>query len=40
MKDEIRIFWLTFKYWFFQGDDWKFARSYARSLVWGFKKNG
>lgn len=39
MKDNIRIFWLTLKYWN-QGDEWKIARDYARRIVWGFKKNG
>ena len=33
----IRIYILTIKY-FIQGDDWKFAKEYATSLVKGFKK--
>ena len=34
---KLRIYILTIKY-FFQGDDWQFAKEYATSLVKGFKK--
>lgn len=39
MLDDIRILFLTIKYWM-QGDEWDFAKEYAESLVRGFKKNG
>lgn len=30
---EIRIYILTIKYWLFQGDEWHFAKEYAKSLI-------
>jgi len=38
IKDEFRIFFLALKYWLIQGDEWKFAKDYATSIVKGFKK--
>lgn len=35
---KIRIYFLAVKYWV-QGDDWDFAKGYARAIVCGFKKN-
>jgi len=32
VMDDIRVFFLTIKYWL-QGDDWKFAKEYAESIV-------
>lgn len=37
LSDKVGIYSLTFKYWF-NGDDWDFARGYALSLVKGWKK--
>lgn len=36
MKIKFRILLLTIKY-YFQGDEWKFAKEYATWLVKGFK---
>ncbi len=38
LSDKVRIYSLTLKYWFNDGDDWDFARGYALSLVKGWKK--
>lgn len=31
-NEKVRVYILALKYWF-QGDDWKFAKEYAESLV-------
>lgn len=38
MIKEIDHFLLTVKYWLC-GDDWEFARQYAHTIVYGFRKN-
>ena len=37
MKDSFRMYLLAIKYWFV-GDSWEFAVSYARALVKGWSK--
>ena len=39
IMDYIRIYYLAIKYWF-QGDDWKGAVSYATLIVKGWNNNG
>jgi len=34
----IRIYALALRYWALDGDEWKFAVEYARSLVEGFRR--
>lgn len=37
IEDTLAIYMLTVKYWL-QGDEWKFAKSYARAIVRGFRR--
>jgi len=36
MKAQTQVILLSVKYWL-QGDDWKFAYSYAKAIIYGFK---
>ena len=37
MNKTIRVYYLAIKYWFI-GDDWEAALSYAKFIVYGVKK--
>lgn len=37
-RKEIDILFLTIKYWFWIGEDWKIANKIAKKIVRGFKR--